>query len=153
MHFPNEETVRKRSTVTLKSAEVLLLTTYLGRRTSRMKANEIPLKIDITWLATVLIRGLKDTITIIQATNYHAQHWIGQSLEMISQAAPQGVEASPSSILVGRESKPQSFNGSGEMRCYKCLEKDHISFECKKGQNQSTTKRRKLLPHLQEEEP
>lgn len=49
---------------TLKTSEVVLLQTYIGRRTSRVKVGEIPPEVTAAWVIATIIMELDDIITV-----------------------------------------------------------------------------------------
>lgn len=64
----SEEKAKYYFTTTLKSEEVILLSTYTGRRTSRMRIVNIPPEVDATWLLAALTVDLKEMFTLFQVT-------------------------------------------------------------------------------------
>lgn len=105
VRFSSEEKARQYSASTLKSAEVKLRSTYFESLTYKVEVVKVPLEIDLAWLVAGLVMDMKHEFTILQATKYLAQKWIGQSLKIIIQATPQDHEEFPNLILIREEVK------------------------------------------------
>lgn len=84
VRFTRESKDRQHAKLLLKSNEMVLLPTYLGRRTFKVKVGEIPTVVDIAWLVTAIAVGLQNKVPIAQATKIHHQNWQGQGLEMLT---------------------------------------------------------------------
>lgn len=56
------------SVIMLKAEEVILLQVYLGKCDPRVKAEEIPLAVDVAWLVASIILGIEEKVAIIQTT-------------------------------------------------------------------------------------
>lgn len=58
--FADEKTAKDLSTMTLKNKEVILLPTYLGRETAKLKVEEIPAGIDVVWISAAITYDLDE---------------------------------------------------------------------------------------------
>lgn len=76
VHFKTKEQVKKRSTVTLRKFEWLLLPLY-KRRTSKTKINNVPLEADNEKLVATVTYGRSEGIIIIDTEVTEEVFWTG----------------------------------------------------------------------------
>lgn len=68
VRFKNAATTRLHSVTPLKTNKVLLLPTYLGWRTSKVKVGGMPPEINTAWLVDAIFLGLEEEMVVLQAT-------------------------------------------------------------------------------------
>lgn len=76
VHFKTKEQAKKRSTVTLRKFEWLLLPLY-KRRTSKTKINNVPLEADNEKLVATVTYGRSEGIIIIDTEVTEEVFWTG----------------------------------------------------------------------------
>lgn len=64
----------------LKTEEVILISMYIGRRSSRVRITKIPPEVDTTWLVAAMTVDMEEKITFLHTTATDKQNWQGQTL-------------------------------------------------------------------------
>lgn len=73
VRFASGEEVKRNSDKTLKTKEVVLLPTYLGRRTSKVTVAEIPPEVEPDRIVDALCQDREDKLNLVQIIKIAAQ--------------------------------------------------------------------------------
>lgn len=87
VHFSASEKAREFSDKTLKTEKVVLLSSYMGRRTSCVSISEVPPHVDVACIKEVLCCGYDSKINILYVCRDAAQNVRGKTIEGLIQAA------------------------------------------------------------------
>lgn len=105
VRFNTAENARRNWDKTLKTEEGVLFPSYKGRRTSRIRIEEVPLDAEVAW--ATLLQDRDDKVTILQINRIPDKHWCGQAVEALVQASPEVLENIPNRLLVDKGQSPK----------------------------------------------
>lgn len=117
---------RKHSDRMLKTEEVLLLPTYLGRRTSRIRIEEVPPEVEVGWAMAALCHGRDDKLNILQISRVLTQQSHGQTIKVLLQAAPDVLENFPNWLFCNKGQALKVEVEGRKAHCFKCNLKGHV---------------------------
>lgn len=84
-HFETEEEAKENVTVPVKSDEFLFVLTYVDRRVTRIKIDDVLSDTNLCWLMAAALIDIEDNGTILESHKLHPQNWMGMGLELLVQ--------------------------------------------------------------------
>lgn len=120
VHFSSVNEARKHSDKILNTEEEALLPTYMGRRTSRIRTEEVPPEVGVGWVTAALCHDWSDKLNILQINRVPAQRSRGQTIEVLVLAAPGILENMQDRLFCD---EGQALKVAIEVRksqCFKC---------------------------------
>lgn len=99
VRFSTAEEARRNSDKTLKTEEAVLLPSYMGRITSRIRIEEVTPETKVTRVMAALLQGHDDKVTILKINRISKKHWCGQAAEVFVQASPEVLENMPNRLI------------------------------------------------------
>lgn len=130
VHFSSVEGVRRPSDKTLKTAEAVLLPSYMGQHTSCIRIEVVPPEAEVAWVMAALCQGIDDKITILQFTRILSQNRNGQTIEVLVQAALDILENMPNHLFFDGGHALKVVSEGCKPRCFWCGLKRHVRASC-----------------------
>lgn len=103
----------------------MLRSSYMGRRLSPKRIEEVLSQVDVAWLMADLCRRVDEKINILQVSKIGAQKRCGKTIEALISATSDVLEDMPDCLIVDEEKIVKVFIERRKSRCFQCGLKKH----------------------------